>query len=459
METIRLQLGTDRAGRVTVETPAEVKKTKPVVTVREGDISIPIFAQTLKGKKRRYRSHFFSWSDGTGRHRVRRASLAKAKQLAKDKALSILGGRVFTASLDEREVAELIAARDHWKKLPDSRRGLSFESYVAKAVTVCLALPGDMALEAVPKFVDDYRPAGVVLKDVPQIVEELLGDLKQAGAGERWRESLGGMLKRFAEHWTGPLHIFRSADANAWLRGLKDKKGKPVGPHTRKNYRAALIQLETFAKANGYLLKSWSELSTVKAPVLVESEIKTILPRDLVKLLAKARPSIIPFIACTAFAGIRHEEMVPLKNAPRLDWRNVNLERRNIYVPKDVGKEGNRNVPISDNLAAWLAKHYLPSGPVCALKNAADPLLIAKRKAGIPASRNESRNTLRKSFITYRLALTRSIEQVADEAGNSAAMIESNYKGALEMPDDLASEWFNIFPSSSAIRQLNFAGL
>lgn len=53
-------------------------------------------------------------------------------------------------------------------------------------------------------------------------------------------------------------------------------------------------------------------------------------------------------------------------------------------------------------------------------------------------------NVLRHSFITYRIAIVQSADQVALEAGNSASIIFKHYR-VLTTPE-VAEKWFSILP-------------
>jgi len=56
-------------------------------------------------------------------------------------------------------------------------------------------------------------------------------------------------------------------------------------------------------------------------------------------------------------------------------------------------------------------------------------------------------NALRHSYISYRLALVKSADQVALEAGNSPAMIFKHYRELTT--EEIAQEWFSLFPKDS----------
>ena len=53
-------------------------------------------------------------------------------------------------------------------------------------------------------------------------------------------------------------------------------------------------------------------------------------------------------------------------------------------------------------------------------------------------------NVLRHSFISYRIAIVQSADQVALEAGNSATIIFKHYR-ELTTPE-VAEKWFSILP-------------
>ena len=57
------------------------------------------------------------------------------------------------------------------------------------------------------------------------------------------------------------------------------------------------------------------------------------------------------------------------------------------------------------------------------------------------------KNGLRHSCISYRVAQCADVARVADESGNSPAIIRSNYLRRVK--PDLANEWFAVMPAKS----------
>src|SRR5262249_27616429 len=96
-----------------------------------------------------------------------------------------------------------------------------------------------------------------------------------------------------------------------------------------------------------------------------------------------------------------------------------------------------------DNLKAWLQVCRRSAETCCDVKRTENPIRRLAEKAGIVWKHN----ALRHSFISYRVALTQNIPQVALEAGNSVKLVNSNYR-ALVTPDE-AKAWFAILPKTA----------
>jgi len=119
---------------------------------------------------------------------------------------------------------------------------------------------------------------------------------------------------------------------------------------------------------------------------------------------------------------------------------------------KQRGK-ARRFVPMTSNLKAWLKPHAKESGPVWAWSEPQFhvrvreliPLAEAALQKKLPkASLERKDNAMRHSFITYRVADVKDVNQVALESGNSSTIIFSNYRAVKTEQD--ARRWFAIKP-------------
>ena len=395
-----------------------------------------------------------AWRESAGgaRKRAMRASLKAAKKFAESLADNIANGQTAMNQFGEDDRASYLRSVQILRPT-----GKALELAASEYAEACAQLAGVPLAEAV-KFFLENRPRGFIPRPIPDLVEQFLAE-KQPEISIRWHAALASHFARLSSFTTAPLHALNSADINRWLRSLD------AGPRTRHNYRAALDELIQWAKGNGHLPRTWSEMERVPDPGLRPSETRILTPEQMIRLLGvrksmeetgKAQKSLVPFLALAAFAGIRHEEMNGEKAL--LNWRDIRLSERTIYVPKGVAKTGrDRIIPINDNLAAWLEPYARTNGPISPISQTSGALVKAKRKAGIPCGKDESRNTLRKSFISYRLAVVKNIAQVAEEAGNSSGIIRKHYHRPI--PEAEGKRWFGIWPTTAAILQLNFAGL
>ena len=179
-------------------------------------------------------------------------------------------------------------------------------------------------------------------------------------------------------------------------------------------------------------------------------EIEILRPEELARVLNAAEPVLIPFLTIGAFAGLRHAEL------QRLDWSEVRLEDGFIEVKAGKAKTASRRlVPIHDNLRKWLLQHHKPQGPICPYANMSKQLLWlaeavneAWQKENPPGKFEWKHNALRHSFISYRVAETQNVAQVALEGGNSPKVIFSNYRELVKPAD--ATKWCSIEPETPA---------
>lgn len=128
-------------------------------------------------------------------------------------------------------------------------------------------------------------------------------------------------------------------------------------------------------------------------------------------------------------------------------WEKIDWERGKLLIEGTAAKTGrDRVVDIPENARAWLLLDRRDSGKICSLKNTSNALCRLRQRAGI---QGKKRNALRKSYITYSVALNNQLEGVALQAGNSPAIIRSNYLARATMMEDLAKRWFGIFPETN----------
>ena len=434
--------------------PSTKPDRRPTKLLKFPGLSVSIPYQEYRDGGRRYFTLFYHQAGR--RIRENRATFAKLKQRAEQIATDIANGQAEMSTFTEADRARWLAVQEHC-----ARAGIAPETGAALLADLAAQLAAQdpqpstfnpqHALQAAIRFYLENRPRGFAPKPMPDLVEAFLTE-KDGQISKDYHAHLARQLRLLAAHYTGPLHSMQATDINAWLRTLD------VGPRARHNYRAAVDQLARWAQTLGYLPRAWAEMEHVPDPGQKTGEIKILTPEQMTALITarqqaeetgRASGTMVPFLALQAWAGIRHEEVT------KLDWRNVNLDKRHVYISKGIAKTGaDRIIPISDNLAAWLSTYAKRNGRVCSMANPSNALTVAKRKARIPSGDNETKNVLRKSFISYRLAVIKSIAQVAEEAGNSPGIIKKHYGRPL--PETEGARWFDIWPTAAEVLQLNF---
>jgi integrase len=350
-------------------------------------------------------------------------SEAEAKAAAKkqNSQLEDYGSKSFTLSASQRAQAEeaIRLLTPYGPSLVDAAQAvISRLELASKSITV---------QELVSKTEEYYRS----IVDRNEATEGHLETLRKAGR----RLNAG-----FGDVRTGELTPGRIEE---WLNGLKNKEGDPLATATRNQVHTYVQRIFWYGKKIGVLPSNPLE-DTEKARSRKMKEISVLTPDQMVELLKVTSPEIIPFFALGAFAGLRIDEI------QKLDWKHVDLEHRKIdltWFPTKTLQP--RWAPISDNLAAWLDPYSRSCGSFIPIarngKNSAQLLRNlrekAEKKAGLWPWPN---NCLRHSYISYRLALTEDVGQVALEAGHDPKTLAAWYRRPIRK--EVAEKFWAIFP-------------
>ena len=304
-----------------------------------------------------------------------------------------------------------------------------------------LRLIASLLFEAIEEFIAS-RPkshtAGrncgrVRSKEVAQIVAELLIAKESDGLSKRYIETVRSHVQRFARAFRTEISSIKACEIERWLRNQN------IGPRARNNIRGSIVTLFHFARKHGYLPKGeTTEADEVSKAKDRGGKIGLLKPEDLARVLENAPRHIRLFLALGAFAGMRSSEVL------RLEWRDVNFERRFITVAPEKAKTATRRlVPILPNLALWLTPYQAASGLLFKTRRDADRAIAFAKACKV----NWPNNALRHSYATYRLATTANAARVALEMGTSPQKLMRNYR---ELADRKEGEaWFLISPPTS----------
>ena len=264
---------------------------------------------------------------------------------------------------------------------------------------------------------------------VTELVAEFIAAKTQDGASKRYLQDLQNRLDTFAVDF-GPQKVgtILASQVDDWLRGLK------VAGQTRNNFRKVLHALFQFGMARGYATEN-VVAKTAQAKV-VRGAPSIFTPEQMRTVLEKAPYDYIPYLAIGAFAGLRSAEI------ERLDWSEVDLAGKLIHVKAEKSKTAQRRlVPISENLAAWLAPHALREGPITNPEKVREGRDKTCKAAGI----EWPSNVLRHSFASYHLAQYKSAPETSAQLGHASPAVLYQHYRELVRPD-AAAQWWKLSP-------------
>ena len=368
--------------------------------------------------------------------RVRRAfsDERKAKEEAGLIAARLATGDHRALQLSPIERDSFVIAQSHIRPF-DLPLHLAAEEYAYAR----RALPAGVSLaQAVDSYVRSHAFA-CVTKTVAEAVEEFVEAKSQDGVSIRYWRVLKNELERLAKSFQMPVGDVSAAALENWLRSLK------VGPRSRNNIRAMVISLFNYAKSRGYLPRDrQTEAEFVPRANVRGGDIHIFAPAQLEILLRHADAENIPFIVLSAFAGLRHAEVL------RMDWEDVRWDQDCIVIGKEKSKTASRRLaPLLPNAKSWLEPYRGQAGKI--VRFAREQRRIQRRAETLNIKWRQ--NVLRHSYISYRVAITQNVAQVALEAGNSPQVIFSNYRELVTKQD--AEAYFAIVPNCDAEHGIN----
>lgn len=194
-----------------------------------------------------------------------------------------------------------------------------------------------------------------------------------------------------------------------------------------------------YAVMKGRLIHDISETIETKGEEVLKVGILT--PQDTFLLLEAAKehaPELVVPWALQAFAGLRRAETSKFK------WEGI--KKKQIVILPEVAKtNAMRSIPILPPLRSILDWAEAESKPKD--KEVLDVSLIKWNELRLKVLKKCSvkwtKNCLRHSFVSYRLAVVNDDARVALEAGHTAAMLHKHYKNVVE--EDISDDYWKLY--------------
>ena len=213
---------------------------------------------------------------------------------------------------------------------------------------------------------------------------------------------------------------------------------KGLGPKSRNHVKHGMRTFLTYCRSRRWLSKDFEFITLLAPERLARGKVGILSPEEFTRFITFLPEAMIAPFAVACFAGIRIAEI------QRLDWKDFSFERQSITIPAEQAKTNRRRiVPMTPNLNKWLEPYRKKSGPFTEYASLSSRLYTLSRRAGITWKKNAPRH----SYISYRLELVKSADQVSLEAGNSPQEIFEHYRELVTK--EAAETWFSIVPSAA----------
>lgn len=286
------------------------------------------------------------------------------------------------------------------------------------------------------------------------IAEFLQAKRRARGPSTRNLRTLVSHLGSLAAH-LGPgdpaLGDITPEAIEAWMHA-----GDDPAPRTVRNRRGVAVTFWRWCRARRLLPEETTAAERTERPIVHRGIPATWEPRELAIMLKACPPDHLPWLALSAFAGLRQEELYQPDSRSRKDilrWSDYDPAGGLLIVRPEVSKVGHRRIiPVPPVLAAWLHRIDPGSGatdPRSPLCGGCLPYRSPDGKAA-PITRQLGHlvggwriNALRHSWISYR-AVTVGLAQTAMEAGNSESEARRSYHDAKTRAE--ADAWFSLTP-------------
>ncbi|MGI8437805.1 MAG: hypothetical protein ACR2NX_13035 [Chthoniobacterales bacterium] len=401
----------------------KAKKPKFPIVIKRGSCAVKIY------QDRKPTGTYFRvvYNIGGKRHRLHFSDLQTATNEAEAKASQFSRGDVDAMQLSGRDRLVYGRALEAVRHFDVPLDAAAIEYSDARK------LLGGVALVDAARFYARHHGHGIKRKSVAEAVDEMIAAKKTAGVSELYLSDLRYRLGSVKEAFHCDVNALVPDDLARFFDGLK------LSPRSFNNFLRALRTFFAYAKKYDWLSKEADLLARVEKRKEKSSPVEIFTPAEMAALLEHARPEIATCLALGAFAGLRSEEIL------RLEWVDIDRRPGFIEIGADKAKTATRRlVPISDNLARWLAIASRGDGRVW--RHSKAWFFEAIRDAAAAAKVTWKQNAPRHSFISYRLAEIPDVNRVAIEAGNSPKMIFEHYR-ELVTPKE-AQTWFSIAPTT-----------
>jgi integrase len=315
------------------------------------------------------------------------------------------------------------------------------EQHRRDAVQAVNLLPAGWTLTRCVQFVADHVRRTTQVLSIEEALDRFL--MTKEKASDYHSNDLARRLKRWAETTdrTQPIHTVTKQQIESYLA--------QYSAQNFINHRAALSNLFGYAFKIGATPEN--PLLTIEKPRIKRARPSVLNDKQFATLLNRARAQrrfdILSWLILGGLVGLRPYEVL------RLEWTGIHFQTREIRVEPGWTKTHRaRVIPLQPNALEWLrlvAAHkmektekVMPSASTWnnrwrRWRQEKDTPLALPWWVG-------KDDVLRHSYGTYRAAILRNSHNLAEEMGNSVAIVRTYYDAVVS--PSVAQLWWKIRP-------------
>lgn len=307
-----------------------------------------------------------------------------------------------------------------------------------------------------------HMKASMKSSTVTNLADELEASKDRAGRSKRHVDDLRSRLQQFCRTFGDrDVRSISRDEIENWLHALR------LAPQTLVNYRRVVFALFREGIRRKYC--DSNPVADIDTPKVVGQAPGIISPAkmtELIGLVLKHEPEVMPWLVISGFCGLRPAEM------DRLNWKEIRLhdETPVVEVIATKAKTARRRlVELPENALTFLRPLWRGEGAVRVVNHRKKWEAIRRlagygepgtetaqeREAGI-LLQNWPADGLRHSFASYHIAHFKDAGRTALALGHgqNPALLFNTYR-AMVTPDD-AARWWGISPMGDETKVLEF---
>jgi integrase/recombinase XerD len=433
----------------------------PIATASFGCVTLPIYRAPIRIKPKAqneqsetgsnldrvgapnvkvYESYYVAYYENGKRRRLRAPTLKLVKKRGKALARKLASEGSDIPQLSQAEQRVYVSAKNVLQK-----HNLAVDEG-ARLLDGVLGRVDPISLRQAVDFFLAHTRLVHSRATTSQVRDAYLEELRRRGAGDYHLRDTEKFLDKFVTRFPGEILDITTAEIDEWVSSFPGKA------RSKNNARNTVAGFFNFAQRKDFLPREMDHaakfltfhrdprpvISSEEEAVATTACQQVYTPDEMSRMLAKAPLDVRVTLELKAFSGIRTEELV------RLWWVLINEETGAISITEAVAKLDRRTISMPDNLRTRLKAYpqEMKQERVCKEWTLANSLYHAWLRVAKDAEVAYKKNAFRNSFISYRLALTKDINSVAFDSGNSPEMIRRYYLDLVT--PEAARRWFSL---------------